>query len=168
MIRGFHQLGLGDRCGHTQDRLVREEYRAFWHSMDVAGEAQGLQRSEEILAEATGRRQPFQVRRSKAHLLEKHQHLLQSCRKQKAASRAQPAREKLEYGAVVHCGIVIALHEGELMAVGQQNADAGIHAASPPTTMACAPSFAISSSARSPSPGSISLARIASLSKHTA
>ncbi len=51
----FHELRLRDRRCHTQDRLVREEHRAFRHRMDVALEAEVAEIIDELRVKAAGR-----------------------------------------------------------------------------------------------------------------
>src|SRR3990167_4769906 len=107
--------------------------------------------------------------------LEEFQRLFESRRHQEAAAGAQLAHEELEHRDLLHAGIVIALHHRELVEIGEQRAVRGVprkvqwwvHAAISSTVMRCAPRLIISSSARCPSPGRTSTARIASISSST-
>ena len=118
-------------------------------------------------AEAPGRRQPFQLLGGEVQLLQKFQRLFEPRRQQETAARAQPAHEELEHGGLFHAGVVITLQHGELIEIGQQDAAGEIHAARPSSVMNCAPRLAISASARCPSPGRTSTARIASARTNT-
>jgi len=135
--------------------------------MDIASEAQVFQRSQECRAESPGRRQPFQFILVEACLHEEFQRLLEPGRDEKFASRPQPADEELEHRGLLHAVVVIALQHGELVEVGEEDTAGGVHGDRLASVMGCAPSSTISSTARRPSPGCTSTARMASLSSIT-
>ena len=93
----LRQLRLGKRRGHAQDWLVGEENRSLRHGVYVAGEAKPRKLVEQCLAEASGLRQPLDVRRREAQVLQKVERLLQPGRHQESAASRQLAHEELEY-----------------------------------------------------------------------
>src|SRR5262249_378773 len=59
------QLSFGQRSGDAQDWFVGEEYRPFRHGVDVAGEAQGREIVDQVLAEPPTAREPIKLLRRK-------------------------------------------------------------------------------------------------------
>jgi hypothetical protein len=122
----LHQLGLGQRRGDANNRLVGEDHGPLRRRMDLAGETQIGQPVDETLREMLARRQPVQLGLRKARLLQEPDGLLQPRRHQKPAPFRQPAHEKLEHRRLRHAMLQIGLQHGELIEVGKQQALAGV------------------------------------------
>ncbi len=177
----LHQLRLRKRRGHPQQRLVRKADRAFRHRVHVAPESKPGQPVEESRRKALGLREPVDFRRGEAKVLQVLDYLLQSRRHEKIAIVGQFPGEELEYRGVFHAVRVVRRQHGELVQVGEQRARARIaghrplvesvrthcQAASASNSALCAPRRRICASARAPSSGFTSTARIASVSRIT-
>ena len=84
---------------------------------------------EQCLAEASGLRQPVDVRRREAQVLQKGERLLQPGRHQESAASRQLAHEELEYRSPGIAMIQVGLHHVELIEVGEQRIRRLIHLA---------------------------------------
>jgi len=118
------QLRHRQRRGDPQDRLVGKEHRALGHGVDRTGEAQIGQIIQEILAEAPGADQPFELVRQRPQVLQELQRLREPGGHQEAAPGGQPAYEEFEHRLLGHAAVEISLHHVELVEVGQQEAGA--------------------------------------------
>ena len=124
---GLDELGLRQRRGHAQDRLVGEECRALRHGVDVAPEPERCEIIEKRRAESPGARKPGHVVRREAQALDEPESVLEACGQEKSAPRRQLAEEKLENGGARHPMIEIRLQHVQLVEVGEKGAGGLFH-----------------------------------------
>ena len=167
----LHQLRLMDGCNDFDDGLLREHHRALRRRVHVAAEAERGQVIDELARELRQRGDILQRFRGERHRLQVVQGVVQPGRDQVVALPREPAREQVEDGGLHQALAQVGLEHLELVEVGQEG---GVGVRDPraarrhalahrqATSSMSAPAVRISSTARSPSPGSTSAARVAS------
>ncbi len=163
----LHQLGLRHGRGHPQDGFIGEKRGALRHGVHVAGETQVLQTIQEFVCEEPTAPGPVDIRCGEMQGLQVLQHLLQAGCQQESPPGGQLAGKELEGRGIGHAVHGVPLQHGELVEVGEQRAGRPVHACARSRLSGAAPRRSISASARSPSPGSMSTARMASRSRYT-
>ena len=114
---GLDQLGLDDRRGHLQHRLVGKEKPTLGDCSDVSGEADAAQILKEVVAEDSGRTEVIHRFAVKAQQGEIVEHIIQPGRHQVAAIGRVAAHGEAEGGRGVHRLAEIRLGHGQLVKV---------------------------------------------------
>ena len=109
------ELCLRDRRSDLQNRLVLEHWRALGHGVDVAGEAEFLQPSQEALGEAAERSEIIQALAGEAQALEVAEHVVEAAGEKVVAPLGQAPHEQAEGGRSVHASLDIGLQHRELV-----------------------------------------------------
>jgi hypothetical protein len=112
---GLDELGLRDRCGDLEDRLVGEDRRPLGHRVHVPAEAEVPEPAQEPVVELSERGQIVQILAREAQLLQVPQHVVEAAGEQVVPSLRQPAHEQTEGRRLVHVLLDIGLQHGELV-----------------------------------------------------
>ena len=124
--RGLHQLRLGQRRRHAQQRLVREYRRSFRHRPHIAGKAERLQVVVEELARHLRKLRPFAQPRAllvrEPEMLEIVEGLVEAGGHQERSPRRQTPDEQLERGRADVVRTPITGGHRQLIQVGRQGA----------------------------------------------
>ena len=126
--RRLDELTLNKRPLDADQRLGREDKRAFRDRIDLAAEGHGLQRVKKCRVEqglairATHLGQKGGVFRLEPKMAQKIHHILKATGDAEAAPKRIVTEEQVEDGfPVCESGLPIAIRHGELVEIGQQS-----------------------------------------------
>jgi hypothetical protein len=91
----FHHLRLGNRGGNLDDGLRRKDWRAFRYRIDIAGEAEPLEETQERIREALKRGEIGESRVVEPKRLKKRKDVVQTARKQVVATFGKASANRL-------------------------------------------------------------------------
>ncbi len=150
------ELCLRQRPDYLENGLAGEYDRAFRNGEDVSGEPEVPQPVEEArgeLTEAGEMRHGLCVERKS---LEESEHVVETAGDEEVAGRRRLAHEEVERRARLQSFLEVRLEHLELVEIGEQRRIRIVH----PGHSITAPAATTSASARSPSPGATSTARV--------
>ena len=125
MVQGQQQerldeLGLDGRGADRQDRLMREDWRALGHRVDIPGEAEGPQVVQKRLVKHAAAPEIGKIRLGKVQVVDIVDHLLQARRDGKAALIRAAAEKDVKIGdGIGHAVDKIAVAHGQLIKIAE-------------------------------------------------
>src|SRR5215470_18599757 len=121
------ELGYWQRCRNADQRFVRKTDGAFWHCVDVAGEADTGKIIEKIGAKSSRAPEPVNFRGGKPQRFEIGEGVLEPSSQQETAPGGQPPNKELKNGLFVFAAVQVGLDHVEFVKIGGERTCEGRH-----------------------------------------